>query len=84
MRFWIFDKRTKRILGPYSLERLKAMPGLLAPETKVAPEGASRSQDWRKAKDVPVLNQILQAVGTADNPELVDAPAESVKPPPPL
>lgn len=84
MRFWIYDKRTKRILGPYSLERLKSMPGLLSAETKVAPEGASRSQDWRKAKDVPVLNQILQAIGTAENPEIVEGPSEGVKPPPPL
>lgn len=84
MRFWIFDKRTKRILGPYSLERLKSMPGLLSPETKVAPEGASRAQDWRKVKDVPVLNQLLQAIGTAENPEVVEAASDAVKPPPPL
>lgn len=72
MRFWIYDKRSKKILGPYTLERLKSMPGLLSPDTKVAPEGASRTADWRKAKDVPVLQKLLEAVGTPENPEIVE------------
>lgn len=80
MRFWVFDKRTKKILGPYSLERLRMMPGLLTLDTKVAPEGASRVHDWRKVKDVPVLKTLLDAVGTAENPELIE-PDEPTPPP---
>lgn len=72
MRFWVFDKRTKKILGPYSLERFKAMPGLLTLDTKVAPEGSSRPQDWRKVKDVPILKRLLDDVGTPENPEVVE------------
>ena len=80
MRFWVFDKRTKKILGPYSVERFKAMPGLLTLETKVAPEGASRVHDWRKVKDVPILKTLLEAVGTPENPEVVE-PDEPTPPP---
>ncbi|MBI3297668.1 MAG: DUF4339 domain-containing protein [Elusimicrobia bacterium] len=80
MRFWIYDKRAKKILGPYTVERLKAMPGLLTPDTKVAPEGASRTVDWRKAKDVPVLLKIIEAVGTPEDPQVVDD--ERPAPPP--
>lgn len=80
MRFWVWDRRTKRVLGPYSLERFKAMPGLLGPETKVAPEGATDAKAWRQAKDVPVLKQLLEAVGTPENPEVVEKPAPSEKP----
>ena len=80
MRFWVFDKRTKKILGPYTLERFKSMPGLLTLDTKVAPEGSSRTQDWRKAKDVPILKTLLDAVGTPENPEVVE-PDEPTPPP---
>ncbi|MDE2291292.1 MAG: hypothetical protein KGL53_04350 [Elusimicrobia bacterium] len=84
MRFWVWDKRTKRILGPYSLDRFKAMPGLLSAETKVAPEGSTDAKAWRMAKDVPVLKQLLDAVGTAENPELVEEKDDlgDVTPPP--
>lgn len=80
MRFWVFDKRTKKILGPYSLERFRMMPGLLTLDTKVAPEGATRVHDWRKVRDVPVLKTLLEAVGTAENPEIVE-PDEPTPPP---
>ena len=59
IRFWVFDRRSKKALGPYSMERLRAMPGLVSPDTKVAPEGASKAADWRRAKDFPQIKAIF-------------------------
>lgn len=59
MRYWVYDKEGKRVLGPYFASRLKGIPGF-GPETKVAPEGSSSREDWRPAIQVPELKELLR------------------------
>ncbi|MFI5348509.1 MAG: hypothetical protein ACHQ2Z_03110 [Elusimicrobiota bacterium] len=58
MRYWLFDERTKRALGPHLALLLPKQPGF-GPESKVAPEGARAPGDWRKAKDVDELKVLF-------------------------
>ena len=54
MRYWIYDERTKSVLGPHLAHLLSRQPGF-GPESKVAPDGARSAKDWKKAKDVDEL-----------------------------
>jgi hypothetical protein len=58
MRYWIFDERTKRILGPHLAKLLPKQAGF-GPESRVAPEGARAPTDWKRAKDVEELKPLL-------------------------
>jgi hypothetical protein len=54
MRYWIFDERTRSVLGPHLAKLLPRQKGF-GPESKVAPEGARGAGDWKRAKDVDEL-----------------------------
>ncbi|MEK7857717.1 MAG: hypothetical protein AAB320_01125 [Elusimicrobiota bacterium] len=56
MKYWIFDG--KQAQGPYAVEQLKAVPGF-GPETVVAPEGASSTDQWRAAKTFDALRGLF-------------------------
>ncbi|MFI5361761.1 MAG: hypothetical protein ACHQ49_07305 [Elusimicrobiota bacterium] len=58
MRYWIFDERTKRVLGPHLAMVLSKQPGF-GPETKVAPEGARGPNDWKRAEEIEELKPFL-------------------------
>lgn len=75
IRFWVFDKRSKKALGPYTLERLRNMPGLLSPDSKLALEGASKATDWRKAKEFPQVKAAFPEWETADGERAAEGPS---------
>lgn len=54
MRYWLYDKRTNKALGPHLAIRLRSIPGF-GPESKVAPAGAVGSKDWKLAKEFEEL-----------------------------
>lgn len=56
MKYWIYDG--KQAQGPYAVEQLKAVPGF-GPETVVAPEGASSTDQWRAAKTFDSLRGLF-------------------------
>jgi hypothetical protein len=58
MRYWLFDERTKRAMGPHLVMTLAHQPGF-GPEAKVAPEGARLAGEWKLAKDVPELQSLF-------------------------
>ena len=58
MRYWLFDERTKSILGPHLALLLPKQAGF-GPESKVAPAGAPGPVDWKKAKDVDELKVLF-------------------------
>ncbi|MFA5138156.1 MAG: hypothetical protein WC728_02900 [Elusimicrobiota bacterium] len=60
MRYWLYDKANKRVLGPYIIARLSTLPGF-GPESKVAPEGARKRSEWKPAKEFPELAVLFQA-----------------------
>ena len=60
MRYWIYDERTKRVLGPHLAKLLPKQPGF-GPETKVAPAGARVPGDWKPAKDIDELKSFFTA-----------------------
>ena len=49
MRYWLYDKASKQVLGPYIIARLTTLPGF-GPESKVAPDGARKRSEWKPAK----------------------------------
>ena len=55
MRYWIFDERTKRAMGPHLAQLLPKHPGF-GPESKVAPEG---TKDWKRAQDIDELKPLF-------------------------
>ena len=54
MRYWVYDERTKKVLGPHLVITLVKVPGF-GPETKVAPYGLTGAPEWKPAKEVPEL-----------------------------
>jgi hypothetical protein len=58
MRYWIYDEAGKRALGPHLVELLPKQPGF-GPESRVAPAGARRAGDWKRAKDVDELKGLF-------------------------
>ena len=60
MRYWLYDERTKSVLGPHLTMLLPKQPGF-GPESKVAPEGARAPGDWKRAKDVDELKVLFTA-----------------------
>jgi hypothetical protein len=60
MRYWLYDERTKSVLGPHLVMLLPKQPGF-GPESKVAPQGARGSKDWKRAKDVEELKELFEA-----------------------
>ena len=57
--YWVFDKRTKQVLGPYLVTRLKSLH-YFGPDTKVAPEGSVKKSDWKKASEYPELADLFK------------------------
>ncbi|MFA6093434.1 MAG: hypothetical protein WCU88_06325 [Elusimicrobiota bacterium] len=70
IRYYVYDRGTKRVMGPYPLPRLKTLPGF-GPEIRVAPEGSTKSSDWKPAKEFAELQGLFSP------------PAEEPKPPTP-
>jgi hypothetical protein len=60
LRFWIYDERTKKVLGPHLLMLLPKQPGF-GPESKVALAGTGAPVDWKRAKDVEELKVLFKA-----------------------
>lgn len=60
MRYWVYDERTKSVLGPHLTVLLAKLPWF-GPETKVAPAGARDVKEWRPAKDVEELKDLFPA-----------------------
>lgn len=58
MRYWLYDERTKSVLGPHLAMVLPKQSGF-GPESKVAPDGARGSKDWKAAKDVDELKSLF-------------------------
>jgi len=58
MRYWLYDERTKSVLGPHLVMLLPKQAGF-GPESKVAPQGARGPQDWKAAKDVDELKPLF-------------------------
>ena len=58
MRYWFYDETSKRATGPHLDITLVKQPGF-GPDSKVAPEGAKKSHDWKLAKDIPELDAFL-------------------------
>ncbi|MFA6029384.1 MAG: hypothetical protein WC969_06005 [Elusimicrobiota bacterium] len=60
MRYYVYDKKTKRVLGPFTPQRLKAVPGFNL-EVKVALEGSSSSDDWHPAGEFDEFKALFAA-----------------------
>ena len=58
MRYWLYDERTKRVLGPHLAKLLPKQAGF-GPDSKVAPEGARGAAEWKRAKDVDELKALF-------------------------
>ena len=55
-KYWIFDEHSGQVHGPYWITRLKTMHGF-GPNTKLAPQGATKPKDWKKARDIPEFQE---------------------------
>lgn len=82
MRFWFFDEKNKRASGPHLDVFLVRLPGF-SPESKVALEGARKSGDWKPAKDIPELQEILAEKFPPVPPAAPAKPGAAAPPPPP-
>ena len=67
MRYWLFDEASKSVLGPHLARMLMLQRGF-GPESKVAPEGAKGPKDWKPAKDIPELKELIAAQAPAAPP----------------
>ncbi|MDE2489292.1 MAG: hypothetical protein KGM24_00485 [Elusimicrobia bacterium] len=76
MRFWVYDPKSKKVLGPHLTMTLQKVPDF-GPDTKVAPADAKSASDWKRAGDVPEL----QSLFAAPEPEKpAPKPGEAPKP----
>jgi len=71
--YWVYDKETKRVLGPYGIGKITGLPFFCA-DTKVAPQGSTRKSDWRKVKEIPDFSEAVSALPPA--PETGSSPEE--------
>jgi hypothetical protein len=60
VRYWVYDERSKKVLGPHLVITLINVAGF-GPETKVAPYGTRSTKEWKPAKDVPELAELFSA-----------------------
>lgn len=58
MRYWFFDEKSRRATGPHLDMVLIKQPGF-GPESKIAPEGARKSHEWKPAKDFPEFQALF-------------------------
>ncbi len=73
MRYWVYDERSKKVLGPHLLITLVKVPGF-GPETKVAPEGARRASEWKRAKEIAELAELFAPPPAPDDKKKGPAP----------
>ncbi|MFI5346298.1 MAG: hypothetical protein ACHQ51_07985 [Elusimicrobiota bacterium] len=67
MRYWLYDERTKKVLGPHLVMLLPKQAGF-GPESKVAPAGPNAAKEWKPAKEVEELKSLFAPPPKASAP----------------